>query len=988
MATFNKVKSGITGLKKEREELRKKYQYLSEELARVVQENRVQISSIAARTSQTAEALAAINAKLLKTDAGSKNMEKRLSAAVARFEGSMENYRKAVISLGERLQQIQGAALEVRRGGKEKVQREKQASVYISSLDKRVRALENLREKVNEISQARGILIKGVEEMEALRGAVSGLEEKVSGIDSTLDNKTALMKSRLGSETSALQKSVGSLTADMRKVQEEMKRAALAMQSVRGDMTAANEKIVRLRETSAHNRNRLEAIGTLDAKIKHIESVKTGLVKGVESLKDIRMAMSALQEKVAGIDSTLDNKTALVKSRLGSELASVQKSVVSLASDVRRMQEEMKRTALAMQSVRKDISAGNERLMRIRETSAQSRKRLETLGTLDAKIKHIESVKEGLVKGVESLKGMRMAMSALQQKTRDIEARLTDADKFLDSKFLEKSKVHDSRLSDRTKYLESQIVGKIQAMETQMHERLEFLESGVAQRGSAAEKKLSDANRQFAAGMAGRLEAMGSSVARESAELKRLKAGLQKVGADVKALRGRSSAIGEKEKLLEGRLAEDITSLRSAAGNNAASLSRMRIELTALGKDVASNREMHTDLKADHSKTKKSLTTLQILRQRIRDTENLQKVLDARLKEAKPLQKKVEALSRELEAFKKDTGAMDAAIDSRIKYNMASLRKDTGFHAATLAKLDEDMKAVMLDTQSLKKDVQTGKKEIDTTAVSLSGTKRKLAELEKLQLRLKEIDKAKDTLGSAMEAKVAEKIKSLESVIQQRADSAEAAVLEKSGAVEGRLNSEIASIRKDLLARTKTIDSFKEKLDTLVRMQERLKFIDEQKEEIARNVASLQGMRAAQSETDEKVRNTDKNVRDLKSAIAANVSDLRSQVDSARNEKRDKFDTAVKAFLNARGELNNKVSTLDLRMTEMAKRVDSLYHIMTRMDTLEKKTDRLTERSSDIRRDVDKIGRRAGPDDRVMLVDLEKLEGAARTRKKGPEYSE
>jgi len=200
----------------------------------------------------------------------------------------------------------------------------------------------------------------------------------------------------------------------------------------------------------------------------------------------------------------------------------------------------------------------------------------------------------------------------------------------------------------------------------------------------------------------------------------------------------------------------------------------------------------------------------------------------------------------------------------------------------------------------------------------------------------------------------------------------EADLDEKISAVRKGLGTDIAGLKKGLSSKTNDIGSLKKRLDTLSRLEERLRFFGEEKDEIARNVSSLQNLKAGFSEMEERTRNLDKEARELKSGLSRDLGEIRGQIDSAKSEKREKFDTAVKAFLNSRSELNNKTNALNIRLMEMGKRMDAFSRLTTRIDMLEKKMDRITERSSEMRRDVDKLETKEGEEEKIAFVDLGK----------------
>jgi len=84
----------------------------------------------------------------------------------------------------------------------------------------------------------------------------------------------------------------------------------------------------------------------------------------------------------------------------------------------------------------------------------------------------------------------------------------------------------------------------------------------------------------------------------------------------------------------------------------------------------------------------------------------------------------------------------------------------------------------------------------------------------------------------------------------------------------------------------------------------------------------------------------------------------------------------MKAFLNSRADINNSMTALAVRLSEMEKRMDAFMRMATRMDLLERKMDRTSEKGNDMRRDVDRLERNTTKgSEKVMFVDLEKGAG-------------
>jgi len=226
---------------------------------------------------------------------------------------------------------------------------------------------------------------------------------------------------------------------------------------------------------------------------------------------------------------------------------------------------------------------------------------------------------------------------------------------------------------------------------------------------------------------------------------------------------------------------------------------------------------------------------------------------------------------------------------------------------------------------------------VSETRTAMANAQKRIAELEKLQIRLKEMENTKEALSNAMDARLEEKMKFLETSLRQKGENIEAGLQERSKAIETKvtkLNSTIAGVKKE--------------------------------------VASLQSLQELQAGMDERARNLDKDVRELRSGLARELAGLRGQIESAKTGGRDKFDSAVKAFLNTRGEISSKMNGMNIKMSELEKRMNEFSRTLIRMDLLEKKLDRVAERSTEMRRDMDKLESKEEPGEKITVVDLEK----------------
>ncbi|MBN2330926.1 MAG: hypothetical protein JXC85_03855 [Candidatus Aenigmarchaeota archaeon] len=861
MDTFKRIRSGITELKREKEELKAKHDVLANELTKVVESNRLGIREVSQRAISASESLAKLSERMKELEGGIGDAERRLAAGISALEKRSEDHKTALLEVGERIQRAQGAAEDAQHGVKESKDDDKALTRYLDGLEKRIASLSSVREKVSEIEKAGQVLLKGVQDLESLSGSVAVLKERLSGLESSIGDKAAQAQSKL--------------SADMASMQKDMRGNSLAIKAV---------------------------------------------------------------------DAALD------------------------------------RSALDLQALRKDLESQGASIARVRGHAAQDRKRLELLGTLQSRIKNLEAVKESLVRGVESNKEMKAKLALLEQKTRDIDARLTGADKVLDSK---------------------------------LQERLKFLEASLTEKGRTMETRLVERGKQFEAGVSADLVGMGKSLAQEHAGIAKLKAELHKLSAGMRDIR--NSSTGSKAGIQDVKAG--LASISKRVGSLEALRERVKVIedakdalLAGMG-DVSEVREglvkldeKHKSLdgrlageaaaiKADLAKTAaglragqlefgKKVASLGTLRQKIRDIEKLERSLSASLSEIKPVLRQTAALRNELQSAMKESKSADMAIqdkiesastvlDGKLDYNVAALKRETGFNTASLSKLSEELKALNLEMQSARKDWQAGKRDMSFVHAELSKYDRKLEDIEKLQIRLKEIDQAKDAQSAAVDERIEEKVQFLEASMRQLRENIEAGFGEKTKAIESKMRSDMAGLRKEMTASSKGMERMKTRLESLGRLEERLRFIDEEKDEIERSVASLQAMKANQAGIDERARNLGKEMKEMRSGLAKGLADARSQVDSLKMGGRDKFDSAVKAFLTTRGELSGKMNGLDAKLSELERRMNDFSRSMMRMDLLEKKMDRVTERSAEIRRDVDKLETKGEAGEKVMLVDLE-----------------
>ncbi len=851
MSSFSKVRSGITGLKKQKEDLEKNYGFLTQELHRMTDDNTAQIRALAGRSEGFTADISGMKEQLKTNDDNVSNLGANLGSEITGIQKRLEDQKKILDIVSQKIQKATDAAAEAARG------------------------ISDTRKFENDVSKS--------------------------------------------------------------------------LQDISSGLTSANEKISSV-DSSSRN-----AIDAVDKKF----------TSGMEMVKKLS-----------------DTQTAVIKEHDSA----------------------LEKTMLTLQSLKKDILAGNERMANVKTAAAATAKKLELLGVLKSKIKHIEDVKSGLVQGVESIKSIKNDMSALKQKTKDLETRLSDADKFLESRLLEKAKV-----------LDNQMAGKTASMETQMQERLKFLEENLTEKGRTLETKIS-----------ADIVAMNKLLSRELADIKKMKTKIEKSDTGLKDLKGNTAALkkatddnkselvllwekvnsyrdiagrvaeieqvrdtivsglgrvdklsedmkvfSEKRKAFEAKSRDDMASLKAVATRADSGVTGVNLVLAGLRKDLASATKMISSIKTDHDTTKKSVRSMDSLAARLSASEKAVNGIAAKTEEIKLLDKKIASLSKDLGTMKIAMDGADSAIDEKIKYNVSAIKKDTAFNSAALAKIDQDIQGITLTINSLKKDMaseSTGSRKLQSAVEKLQN---KSADLEKLQIRLGDVEQTKQALTDAMEAKLEDRIKFIETSLRQKADNMEATLAERSKATESMLSGDISQIKNELAAKDKSIESIKQKIDTVVRIEQRLSTAEKDKDTITRNLSSLQNLRTDLVKIGEKSKLFEKNIGELRTDIAAGLTELRGKFDTSRNEEGNKFSTAVKAFLNTKADISKKMGILELKLDENEKRFTDFSRIVTRLDLVEKKLDRISEKDTEMRRQVDNIERR-GADERVMVVDLAK----------------
>ena len=826
-------------------------------------------------------------------------------------------------------------------------------------------------------------------EREELKRNHEFLSEKLA---SAVESNAAVI-GELQKKSSSFQSGISSLDTGLEKTSKQLDDS---LKKISSDIDALRER------TGDHQKALVELgerLGSVSEKTQEASKERQENTKSLSSLG------SRVDELGGGIK------------QVSSDVSAVRNEVSANASALKKHDTASEKMTLGLQSLRKDISSVNERIRRVKESSVSNSKKLELLGTLENKIKNIEDIKNRLVESVETMNQMKSGVASLKQKTGDLEKRLTDSDRNIESKLLEKTKVLDSRLSEKSDSLEKQI-----------NDRLKFLDSSIDGKSKALEAKINQRNTQFEDRVSGSISALQKSAEREAAELRKLRADLSKKSTELKKLTAASAAAKTGSASMKKELSEKIRQLKSEMLKDAESISNITLELSGMEKEIYAANAMIKSLRGDSQELRKRVDDLDVLRERIKDVENLESTLSAKIKELRPLEQNLSDVRKEMEKTKIEIENADSVLESKLDYNISNLKKEHALSSATLTRLDEDMKKAMLDLTSLKKDIKTvssessGREEelgsrIDNVAaetgravqsalsetgdikkslekVSLdlttlrkdgtarknsmeklktdvSGLRKKADTLEKRQIKLQDMDDANSALGQAMDRRLDEKIKVIESMISESGKRAESLISEKAGAVRKETGSGISDLRRQLQAKSRSIESLKKKVSAIEKLEERLKTVDADKDDIAKSVASLEKMRENMRDLENRAGNLDKYLSEMKGEVSGELSQIKTKIEAAEKEKRDKFGSAVKAFLNARTELNNKMGLVDLKLSETQKRVEGFATMQQRVDLLERKMERLTERDSQVRKDVDNLEKKSKDDGKVMLVDLD-----------------
>ena len=830
--TISRIRSGISGLKKENIEAKSRYEFMASQLSRAVEENSKDIKAMSQRMASVAEVLSAAEEKIKKGEAALKSSESRMAAQLAGESKHFDNIRDAMVEIGERIQSAQGSADDAARKAADA--RAQYASVlkYANDLHKRLGELESLKEKVIRLGTSADAMAKREGELEDLRGSVGSLKERLTAFEASAQGQSALMSTRISSD--------------------------------------------------------------------------------IESLKSGAKAQAFGSQKIE--------------------------------SSVEKM-------ALDMQSMKKDLAAGRAAVERAHALAAETRKRLEQVGTLESRIKHIEEVRSGLVKGVESLRSVTASLAAMEQKTKDLDQRLTGADRALGAMLSEKGAALDKRMQE-----------KAAAVEAQMQERLRFLESTLADKGRAAETRLAEANKQSQIGMSARLAAMDKAMDRQAAGIKKLREEVSGLGALDKSIAVMGTGLEA--------IGKEVKAGASSAAALTAQQGKATLGLQALGKDMEMLGARLSSAEAGFVTLEARVASAEKAASQLKEIGKLDRSLQAAVKEAGSVKADVDALRGDLESAKSATSNAEALAGAKLDSLEASLKKEIAFGSASISRIDGELRKTSLERQAMRKDMQSWMKGMSGMQSDIAQLQKRSSDMEKLQIKLKEMSDAKDALSSAMEAQINEKIGFVEERLGQKAEAAEASLRQFVGSEKSGLEAGMASLRKDVAAGEKSIGILRDMSSDVAALEERVGKAEETAREAAKSAESLQGLRSSLSETAEKARGLEKGMGELRAALSREMSDARSKLEASRDEKRESFNSAVKAFLGYRAEAAGKMAELSARFTEMEKRLDALTRSLTRVDLLERKADRLTEKSAEIRRDVDTLGRKSG-DEKVVFVDLE-----------------
>jgi chromosome segregation protein len=945
MEDFTKVKSGISGLRKERDQLKASYDVLTRQLENAVSQNAAAVRSLSSNAQSFSASLAAIDGKVSGAQEKAEGALSLVRAETAAIRKRLEDHKNTLIDLGERV---------------------KRSSDSFQTLSK-------------EISEARRSEKETEKALQGVGAALSGATGKIAAISSSVEGRMSSIDQKHSSALTLLRKDSDAQSSVLKGHDTAVKSMTLSLQDLKKDISATQERMQRLRESTISNSKKLEAVGTLESKIAHIESVKSGLVRGVESLKDIRMDMAALKQKtkdldlrLTGADKTLDGKigekTDVLDGRLSEKTAAMEGE----------MQERLKFLEATLtakeKAIEASISADLDAMGRsVAREIADMKKVKETVKKTESEMRVLRSQEAALrAAGAEDKKDMS-AMAARIGTLEDLRGRVTEIEKAKDA-----------------------------------------IVSGIAESDALKQKVgiLSEKYKSFEAGTSS-----GMTLLRTDA--KKWRSDAARMEKDMSLLK----------KTIDAGITADVSTLKAAATKNSAAISKSVIEMAAVKKDVAAAGKLVTALKAEHAGAKRRVAALERLSERVKSAEDSSKALAVKVEALAPLSARIAALAKDVTVMKTATDNSAAVLEEKMGYNVASIRRESAMNAASLKKMQEDVKKISVDLRMAGKDITAAKSEARTASSSVeerilkdtgamrmeltagtasigklqaalekltldsnsmkkdisagasSGTKlsgdvsgllKKSQELEKIQVRLSEMEKGKESLMAALEEKLAERIAFLQKSAKQGAESLAAMLTEKAGKMEEKAAASAASMKKETAAVSSSVEKLNARMDALQKLQQKVDSLAVQGDALSKGVSSLQELKVSASKTEQKGSTVEKDFREFRAATESTLSELMKGVETARVEGRDKFGTAVKAFLGAKTELSGKVGMMDVKVSETGRRLDELSRALARIDALERKMDRLSDKGADIRRDVDQLSRKGAASDKVMLVDLGK----------------
>jgi chromosome segregation ATPase len=1049
MEGFTKVKTGISGLKKERDQLKASYDVMVRQLEKAVAQNSAGINALSGNAQSFSASLGTI--------------EERVAGSHHKTEGALSTVRAETAAIRKRLEEHKNTLID---------------------LSERVRGIgDSFQSLSKEISEARR---SGKETEKALQGvgaALSGATGRIAAISSSVEGRVSAIDQKHSSALSMLRRDSESQSSVLRGHDANIKSMTLTLQSLKKDLSAIGERLARERESTILNSKKLEALGTLESKIKHIEAVKAGLVRGVESLKEMRMDMAALKQKTkdldqkhTGADKTLDGKigektdildgklsekTAAMEAQMqerlkflestlsakekameagmAADLDAMARSVSREVSDMKRMKELLKKADADIRTMRAQEAA-------LRTAGAEDKKdlsaltaRIGTLEDLRGRVTEIEKAKDTIVSGIAQTDAIKQKLGILSEKVRSLD---TGA-----SSDITALKADVKKTAGDVAKVNLILAGMKKDIEKSIQEDIAALRAEAMGRGASTVKMKAD--------ITSLRKTVDLKLARDIAALS---AGAKKWSADITRIDMDLSGL---KKTIGAGLSANVSTIKDAVRRNSTAISKSALGMAALKKDVASAGKLVTALKTEHALARRRVAALERLSERVKAAEDSGSALAAKVETFAPLSARITAISKDITVMKTAVDSSAAVLEEKIGYNLASVRKESAASTAALTKMQEDVKKLSIELRSASKDITAAKTEArsastlveerlskDTVAMrenlsasaasvkkleaalekltldansmkkdlsvsvasgmrvsgDVAGLLKKSQELEKIQVRLSEMEKGKDSLMAALEAKLAERIAFLEKSAKQAGDSLAASLSEKSAASAAAMKKESAAVSSSvekLKARVDALSKLSQKLDSvaagedalskdvsslqdlrndITRVAERLNALEEKKAETAKSLSALQGAKEDIAKISERLKAmeekkesaTDKDFREFRASTESALSEMRKGVESARVEGRDKFGTAVKAFLGAKTELSGKVGMIDVKVSETGRRLDELSRALVRIDALERKFDRLSEKGANIRRDVDELSRKGTASDKVMLVDLGK----------------